>query len=65
MKSELAPKMGIHKDTPVVIGASDGVLANVGVGAITIGTSPKDPGIIDSIKLGLGNTLGFLAIVLA
>ena len=25
----------------------------------------KDPGIIDSIKLGLGNTLGFLAIVLA
>ncbi|MBP0757703.1 hypothetical protein [Bacillus anthracis] len=72
MKSELAPKMGIHKDAPVVIGASDGVLANVGVGAIslgsaaiTIGTSPKDPGIIDSIKLGLGNTLGFLAIVLA
>ncbi|BCB37293.1 hypothetical protein BCJMU51_2176 [Bacillus cereus] len=72
MKSELAPKMGIRKDTPVVIGASDGVLANVGVGAIspgsaaiTIGTSPKDPGIIDSIKLGLGNTLGFLAIVLA
>ncbi|MGM2839294.1 MULTISPECIES: GntT/GntP/DsdX family permease [Bacillus] len=30
-----------------------------------MGTSPKDPGIIDSIKLGLGNTLGFLAIVLA
>ena len=52
MKSELAPKMGIHKDTPVVIGASDGVLANVGVGAIsrsaaiTIGTSPKDPGLL-------------------
>ena len=35
MKSELAPKMGIRKDTPVVIGASDGVLANVGVGAIS------------------------------
>ena len=25
----------------------------------------QNPGIIDSIKLGLGNTLGFLAIVLA
>lgn len=53
MKSELAPKMGIHKDTPVVIGASDGVLANVGVGAIspgsaaiTIGTSPKIQGLL-------------------
>ncbi|CAM4231402.1 gluconokinase [Bacillus manliponensis] len=46
MKPELAKKMGIHMETPVVIGASDGVLANVGVGAvspgeaaITIGTS--------------------------
>ena len=46
MKPELAQKMGIHEDTPIVIGASDGVLANVGVGvispgstAITIGTS--------------------------
>lgn len=39
MKSELAPKMGIHKDTPVVIGASDGVLANVGVGAISLGSA--------------------------
>ncbi len=35
------------------------------MGMPLIGTSPKDPGIIDSIKLGLGNTLGFLAIVLA
>ena len=31
MKPELAQKMGIHEDTPIVIGASDGVLANVGV----------------------------------
>ena len=29
------------------------------MGMPLIGTSPKDPGIIDSIKLGLGNTLGF------
>ncbi len=38
--------MGIHADTPFIIGANDGVLANLGVGAIgkgevavTIGTS--------------------------
>ncbi len=36
MKPELAQKMGIREDTPVVIGASDGVLANVGVGAICL-----------------------------
>jgi gluconokinase len=41
-----AEAMGLHPDTPVVIGANDGVLANLGVGAIapsqlaiTIGTS--------------------------
>ncbi|AEV19538.1 Gluconate kinase [Geobacillus thermoleovorans CCB_US3_UF5] len=46
MKKEWADKMGVSADVPVVIGASDGVLANVGVGAvlpgeaaITIGTS--------------------------
>lgn len=43
---ELAEAMGILPDTPVVIGASDGVLSNLGLGAIypgsiavTIGTS--------------------------
>lgn len=46
MKPEYADRMGIDADTPIVIGASDGVLANLGVGAIkshqiaiTIGTS--------------------------
>lgn len=46
MKPAYADQMGIAADTPVVIGASDGVLANLGVGAInprqiaiTIGTS--------------------------
>lgn len=41
-----AEAMGLHSETPVVIGANDGVLANLGVGAIapsqiavTIGTS--------------------------
>ena len=46
MKARHAEAMGLAADTPVVIGASDGVLANLGVGAIapgqtaiTIGTS--------------------------
>jgi len=46
MKPEIADVIGIHPDTPVVIGASDGCLANLGVNAIepgviamTIGTS--------------------------
>lgn len=46
MKVQHAQAMGLLPDTPVVIGASDGVLANLGVGAIapgeiaiTIGTS--------------------------
>ncbi|WP_152642881.1 gluconokinase [Bacillus alveayuensis] len=46
MKKEWAERMALAPDVPVVVGASDGVLANIGVGAvlpgeaaITIGTS--------------------------
>ena len=46
MKVEYAQAMGLAPDTPTVIGANDGVLANLGVGAIssnyaaiTVGTS--------------------------
>lgn len=46
LKPQYAQEMGIAADTPVVIGASDGVLANLGVGAassgiaaLTVGTS--------------------------
>jgi gluconate:H+ symporter, GntP family len=45
------------------------ILTAVGVGLAMgmplVAPSPETPGIIDSIKAGLGNTLGFLAIVLA
>ncbi|CAM4231384.1 permease DsdX [Bacillus manliponensis] len=45
------------------------IITAIGVGLAMgmplIATSPENPGIIDSIKQGLGNTLGFLAIVLA
>ncbi|NGZ76189.1 gluconokinase [Saccharibacillus alkalitolerans] len=46
MNREMAEKMGLNPDTPWIAGASDGALANVGVGAlergetaVTIGTS--------------------------
>ncbi|KHE66917.1 gluconokinase, partial [Halobacillus sp. BBL2006] len=46
MKTETAARAGLNADTPFVIGASDGPLANLGIGAIepgetaiTIGTS--------------------------
>lgn len=46
LRPEFAEAMGIAADTPVVLGAGDGVLANLGVGAVapgqmtcTIGTS--------------------------
>ncbi len=38
MQPEYAKEMGIAVDTPVVIGANDGVLSNLGLGAIAPGT---------------------------
>src|SRR5690242_19134802 len=44
------------------------IVTAIGVGLATgmplIAPDPTHPGIIDSIKAGMGNTLGFLAIVL-
>lgn len=46
MSADWAEKLGVPADVPVIVGASDGVLANVGIGAVepdafavTIGTS--------------------------
>ncbi|TCS79402.1 gluconate kinase (FGGY family) [Tepidibacillus fermentans] len=54
MNTEAANYMGIPKDLPIIIGASDGVLANLGVGAIepgelavTIGTSGAIRTVVD------------------
>ncbi len=54
MCPEMADAMGILADTPVVIGASDGVLSNLGAGAIapgivavTVGTSGAVRAVID------------------
>jgi gluconokinase len=54
IQAELAQAMGIAADTPTVIGANDGVLSNLGVGAIapgvvavTVGTSGAVRALVD------------------
>lgn len=54
IQSEFAATMGISPDTPIVMGASDGVLSNLGVGATepgvfatTIGTSGAIRAVVD------------------
>lgn len=54
IQEKLAQAMGISADTPTVIGASDGVLSNLGVGAIapgvvavTVGTSGAIRAVVD------------------
>jgi gluconokinase len=54
MASEFARLMGVSPNTPIVIGASDGVLSNLGVGAMspaiaaaTIGTSGAIRAVVD------------------
>ncbi|MDI9639005.1 gluconokinase [Geitlerinema splendidum] len=54
MNADLAAKLGILPETPLIIGASDGVLSNLGVGAIapgifavTIGTSGAIRAVVD------------------
>lgn len=37
LSEEKATRLGIHRDTKIVIGSSDGVLANLGVGAVAAG----------------------------
>lgn len=57
MKPEVADFMGLPTNIPVVLGASDGVLANLGVGAITpdvvaitVGTSGAVRAVLDQPK---------------
>jgi gluconokinase len=53
MKSDYATAIGLHPDTPIVIGANDGVLANLGVGAIGAHNSRE---IADPIVITIGTS---------
>ncbi|MEC4985947.1 MAG: gluconokinase [Oscillatoria sp. PMC 1068.18] len=64
LNSTFAEAMGIEPETPVVIGASDGVLANLGIGAIsrgkvaiTVGTSGALRVMVDKPQIDLQQRL--------
>jgi gluconokinase len=51
LRPPIAERVGIPADTPVVIGATDGVLANLGVGATTTGTAALSIGTSGAIRV--------------
>lgn len=50
LRPEVARETGLSADTPVVIGASDGVLANLGVGAVPAGVAAVSIGTSAAIR---------------
>lgn len=51
MRSDLAQRLGIPASTPVIVGASDGVLANLGVGAVRPGVAALSIGTSGAIRV--------------
>ncbi|HEX7063600.1 MAG TPA: gluconokinase [Bacillales bacterium] len=55
LESEYAAKIGLSEDIPFIIGASDGVLANLGVGAIEKGSVACSVGTSGAIRTVIPN----------
>lgn len=53
VKTEYAEQMGISEQVPVIVGSSDGLLANVGVGAISPGVVAISVGTSGAIRMML------------
>jgi gluconokinase len=53
MRHDIAGRLGVARATPVVVGASDGVLANLGAGAIRPGTAALSIGTSGAIRVTL------------
>lgn len=51
MASDYAEAMGIPADLPVVVGSSDGILANLGLGAMTPGIAAVSVGTSGAVRL--------------
>lgn len=54
LRDDVRAATGLAADTPVVVGATDGVLANVGVGAVTDGTAALTIGTSGAIRMTVG-----------
>ncbi len=64
MNEDLADRLGLDTDTPFVVGANDGVLANLGLGAVepgvvacSIGTSGAARSVVDQPQVDDGRKL--------
>lgn len=51
MRSQIAQQLGVPASTPVIVGASDGVLANLGVGAVRPGVAALSIGTSGAIRV--------------
>jgi len=51
LRSDIAQPLGVPDSTPVVVGASDGVLANLGVGAVRPGVAALSIGTSGAIRV--------------
>jgi gluconokinase len=51
LRPDVVDRLGVAADTPVVVGASDGVLANLGVGAISPGVAALSIGTSGAIRV--------------
>ncbi len=54
MRPELAAQMGVSADTPFVMGAGDGMLSNVGVGALSADRLVSTVGTTAAVRLTMG-----------
>ncbi|UVI27885.1 gluconokinase [Paenibacillus spongiae] len=53
MRQETADALGLPADIPVVVGAADGVLANLGAGAVEEGVAAVTVGTSGAVRIGL------------
>lgn len=53
LKPEYADRMGLRRDTPFVLGGQDGVLANLGIGAVGGGVAAVTIGTSSAVRIGV------------
>lgn len=54
LRADVAERVGLSRETPFVVGASDGVLANLGVGALEPGVLAVTIGTSGAVRAGVG-----------
>lgn len=57
LKAEYAERMGLSAETPFILGGQDGVMANLGIGAITPGVAAVTVGTSSAVRTAVKGTL--------